>query len=158
MSISITNPADEVSTATETHNNTSNAAATEITAGKPVTTQAPADFPVGYLEYGYKTAEGKCDLRFVSSYAIEIATKLAPMDKERFRAFYRELDLSVREPLDEKQKLLHQLTARAYKIVQLGKAPKIFWEFMKYNAEMVVDHKSYSDFLDHVEAVYCFMN
>lgn len=128
------------------------------TADEISTDTIPADFPVGYLEYGYKTADGKCDLRFVTSYAIEIAAKLAPMDKERFRTFYYELYLSVREPLDKKQKLLHQLTARAHYAAQHGKAPKIFWEFMKYNAEMVVDHKSYSDFVDHLEAIYCFMN
>ncbi|MBO4973240.1 MAG: type III-A CRISPR-associated protein Csm2 [Bacteroides sp.] len=113
--------------------------------------------PKDYLSNGYKTTEGKCDARYVASYAAEIAANLAPMDKERFRAFYREIDLNARNPIDQKQRLLHQLATRAYKFVQRNQAPKIFYEFMKRNAEAVTDHKSYNDFIDHMEAIYCYM-
>ena len=68
--------------------------------------------PKDYLSNGYKTTEGKCDARYVASYAAEIAANLAPMDKERFRAFYREIDLNARNPIDQKQRFEKQVAAK----------------------------------------------
>ena len=116
-----------------------------------------ADFPKGYLAYGYDTAEGKCDFRYVDSYAIEIAAKLAPMNKELFRSFYYEVDLAARNPIDQKQKLLHQLVASAYARVLRNQAPEFFYVFMQRNADVVTDNTSYNDFRDHMEAIYCYM-
>lgn len=141
-------PADEIASTTP---------ATETT-GEPVTTQAPVDLPADYLANGYNTLDGRDDPRYVLSYAKEIAAKLALMKKEYFRAFYREVDLNVRETIERKQLLVGLLVTRAHNAVRNGKAPEIFYEFMKRNAECITDHKTYIAFCDHMEAVYCYMN
>jgi len=114
--------------------------------------------PEGYLTNGYNTEDGKCDSRYVGSYAIEIAESLATMKSEVFRRYYRKINQSARDSIDQKQKLVWKLVAHAYEAVAMGHAPEIFYAFMKLNAENITDNKSYNDFRDHMEAVFCYMN
>lgn len=50
------------------------------------TNQISTSLPQGYLAHGYNDKHGNQDIRYVLSYAQKIAAKLAPMEKELFRA------------------------------------------------------------------------
>lgn len=132
---------------------------------EPVTEQAPATLPAGYLSDGYYAAadNGKKYLRpaFVCAYAVEIAATLATtMKPSDFAALMRGLKSAKSRtlPFEARQTAAAEMLPKALSLVKRKKAPGLLVDFIKANAAAVKDDDDFKALCRHMEAINGYLS
>lgn len=129
----------------------------ETTKNTVANTPALSQLPTGYLANGYLGENGDMDYRYLTTFADEIAKKLAPMG-ELFPEMYVMLEDIDMLPLSYQLQDINRLIPHAASLVEQGKAPAILLEFCRANAVALKTKKDCENFLSHMEAICCYMN
>lgn len=138
---------------------TQNTASDNIATSETKTGSVPvlSQLPEGYLANGYLDKNGDIDYKYFTTFADEIAQKLAPMG-ELFPEMYfmvEDIDmLSLSHQLQD----INRLIPYAANLVEQGKAPTILLEFCRANAVSLKTKADCKTFLSHMEAICCYMN
>lgn len=114
----------------------------------------PVTLPDGYLADGYTGPT----INYVTNWAVEIAEKLAPMDPEIFRKLYWSVGGIPCGNYKARRTAICKLGTIASNLVRKGKAPEILIDFCKANAAAATTPEAVEQFVNHMEAIFCYMN
>ena len=120
------------------------------------------DIPDDYLSYDYYDEEGYLDLQFISGYPEKLAKAFVSARQEltntQLRRFYQNV-MNIEKRLKqvgdfnvvlEDIKMLKAFVAEAK---GKGKVPKVFYDFISKNVDLIDDEKKFTAFIKHFQAI-----
>ena len=125
------------------------------------TAPLPAKLPLGYLNNGYKDEAGNHDLKLLTTTAEQLASTLCSegMSGEDFASLFHWIRSTPwTSDINQLKLWFSRLVIKAQNLVANKKAPRILVVFFKANYSAIEVSDDYYFFMNHFEAVACYLN
>ena len=136
---------------------------TTATAPTPVNKTAPlrTKLPLDYLNNGYRDEAGSHDLKLLTVTAEQLASTLYSegMSGQDFASLFRWIRSTPwTNDINQLKLWTSRLIIKAQNLVKNKKAPHILVDFFKANFSAIEASDDFNFFMNHFEAVACYLN